>query len=436
MGMAPLASFLSAGGDEVCGFDDCANPEVQKLILKNGVEFRKANKGESFDEIVISTALKRRAQEISQNISCNKIFLRGEKWSQVCSKRKLCAIVGSHGKSSVAAMSAFGASKISKDLGYLIGALPKNFEPSKFCKEGNFLISEIDESDGTIGLFEPEICLALNSDLDHVDTYADADAMGKMFEDLFSRTKSLIIIPSNDDLLKKCAEASGKNFKIVDLSKCSDFRECNAKMAGALLEEIFGKEFSPEIFKDYAGLKRRQEILADSETFFAISDYAHHPREVSAFLDWFAKKSDEKGAEIKIIAFQPHRYTRTKRFAREFAKVFSDFTKRESLQTIFYILPVYPASEVFDETGQSAEIFKFLREYKAEISQFQAIDEPKEFIKLLESWVSGGKCATGNEEKGANFEKSENCEKISLAFVGAGDAHFLLENALKNFFNV
>lgn len=423
MGMAPLAAFLSAGGNEVCGFDDAPREDLVKYLSKNNVDLRPARDGEQFDETVISTALKRRDEEISKKISCKKILLRGQKWAEICAKRKLCAIVGSHGKSSASAMAAFGAMKLSDEIGYLVGALPKNFEPAKFANEGNFVISEIDESDGTIDMFEPEICVALNSDLDHVDTYANAEAMRQMFLKLFSRTKSLVIIPSGDPLLAECAGASGKNFKLVDISKCSEFRESNALMARAALESIFQKNIPENIFEDFAGIKRRQEILFDSQNFLLMSDYAHHPREVSSFLEWFAKTVGEKN-DKKIVVFQPHRYTRTKRFAREFAKVFSEFAKMDNANLKFYIMPVYPASETFDAEGQSAEIFKFLKENHAWTNSKETNNALFEAISA-EELVNLAKTLALKKENG----------KTIMAFVGAGDAHFHLESAVKNFFN-
>ena len=396
MGMAPLAAFMKLDGLDVSGFDDAPNPDTRKMLEEFGVAIRRAPAGERFDRIVISSALRPRAGELAAEYPGAKVELRGQAWAKICASRRLVAVVGSHGKSTVSAMAAQAAALGGENFGWLIGACPRGFPMLGHCEAGGVLISEIDESDATIELFSPEVCVALNSDLDHVDTYADKPEMLKMFERLFSRTGRAVVYPESDAELKGLAAASGLEAYPVKVS--DDFTKTNANFARAACEAAFGKTFSAEAFGAFKGLARRQEVLADFPGFFAVSDYAHHPRELDSFLTWIHKRRPGK---ITVI-FQPHRYTRTKRFAAEFAEIL-DACARRGNEVI--LLPVYPASEPFDPEGESRKI----SEKSANIKLARKKDACDAILRAAE------------ERSGASF-----------AIVGAGDFHFEAKSLIES----
>lgn len=396
MGMAPLAAFLREDGNAVSGFDDCPNDGVKLDLESRGVAF--TDTPEKVDEIVISTALMRHRAEIEKRFPGKTIMRRGECWAKICADRRLVAVVGSHGKSTVSAMLAHAASKSGERCGWLVGAIPRGFPMHRHCGKGEIIISEIDESDGTIENFSPEITVALNADLDHTDTYADDNRLGEMFGRLFARTKKLIIYPESDRVLARIAGESKTPSLAVKTP--GDFISKNRAMARAALEKTFSKEFSENIFDDFRGLLRRQEIFCDTGGVAVVADYAHHPHEVESFLGWFYENFDGK----KLIIFQPHRYTRTKRFAKEFADILS---ARVSADCDVVLFPVYPASEPLDPEGTSEKIIKLA-------SAPIALSDPDDFERLVEA-------------------KIKNCGgcKLSVAIVGAGDFYF----RAKKFFN-
>ncbi len=386
MGMAPLAILLKAGNNTVFGFDDNADIRVKKLLQKFGIDCKS-----SFDEnvrpdlFVISTAL------CGRNLkSAAKTQRRGVCFADFCKTRKLVAITGSHGKSTVSNLCAHAINKLALNAGYMVGALSEHYAPAKFCKDGEYIFSEIDESDATIENFSPEICVALNYDLDHTDTYKNADELKNMFCRLFERTKQKIIVPSCDETLCELAKASGKNFEIVQIRPDADFSTINTLMAQCALKSVFGQNLDCGVLDTFEGTYRRQEVLCNTPHIFAMADYAHHPNEVKAFLKWFGKKYGNKS----ILFFQPHRYSRTKRFAKTFAQILEDFAK---LGNSVYVLPVYAASERFDELGTSDKI--------TQNSQLLKKVEFSDMQKTVESLKTGGK-------------------KYTAAFVGAGDIYF------------
>jgi len=383
MGMAPLAILLKGEDMNVCGFDDNPDNRVVELLKSHNISVSdKINENIKSDLFVISTALASRFPEK------NKILRRGECFAKFCESRKLVAIVGSHGKTTVTNMCANAIHANNLNAGWMVGAMPMSISPARHCEKENFFFSEIDESDGTIENFSPEICCALNYDLDHTYTYNNNNDLKQMFVRLFSRTKKLVLIPSNDKVLLECAKESKKPFEIVDVSDSKNFFDIDKKIAESLLKIVFGNSFNPESLDSFGGTFRRQEILKDTKNFIAIADYAHHPNEVEAFLNWLNEKYDLP----KVIFFQPHRYTRTKRFFIEFREALE---KANTSKNQVYILPVYPASEPFDENACSEKI--------AENSFLKNI--------LFADMQDIIKNATKNE-------------KVCIAFIGAGNIYF------------
>ncbi len=387
MGMAPLAAFLADSGERVCGFDDAPNPEISRMLESRGIELRKKAEDftEFYSELIISSALSGRARNLP--IPCGRLMRRGEKWAEICASRRLVAVIGSHGKSTVSALLAHAAHKLNSDCGWLIGAIPRGMPMHKYCADGKTVFSEIDESDGTIENFSPEITVALNYDLDHTDTYANPEELEDMFARIFARTKKLVIYPSRDGALKKIAERFAPETLSVNVPE--NFIERNVAMAKSAFEASEQCSLQSGIFSDFKGLMRRQEIIADTPELFALADYAHHPSELKIFLEWFSASR----AGRKLVIFQPHRYTRTKKFAKQFAEILSYHAAKGSK---VLLLPVYAASENFDAEGTSQAIVK--------------LSSGVELVGLDEA------------EKKLRDELSKGA--LSLAVVGAGDYYF------------
>lgn len=388
MGMAPLALFLAEGGCQISGFDDSPNGLVLDMLKSRGIEIEKSRVPKSkVDEFIITSALKRDADTLKK-AEAGKFLRRGEALAEIARSRRLIGVCGSHGKTTTTSLIAHAILKNSIDAGFITGAIPVGFLPSKYCESEKFLAAELDESDGTIENFSPEITVALNGDLDHTDTYADFFALEKMFERLFSRTERLVIIPKADKLLARAAKNAKAQVLEVEVP-ANDFMAYDKMMALAALKAAFGVKFGLENFDDFKGVARRQEVFVSNEKLFAVADYAHHPNELRAFLNWL----DARECARKLIFFQPHRYTRTKRFAADFKAILES---RAKLGDRVFVLPVYAASELFDAKAGS-EILT---------SQNVKLARSGEMRDILEEFK--------------NSDESRKC----AAFVGAGDIYF------------
>ena len=145
MGMSPLAAFLAEQGCEIDGLDDAPNPELKKKLEAIGVKFR-APSGR-YDEIVISTALARRKGEFEPFCAPENIMRRGECWAKICKTRKLTAVVGSHGKSTVSALMAHAITKLG--LAPQVASLTTINTPHRGCVFAQHLLSTMPK--GVVG---------------------------------------------------------------------------------------------------------------------------------------------------------------------------------------------------------------------------------------------------------------------------------------------
>ena len=132
MGMAPLALFLAEGGCQISGFDDSPNGLVLDMLKSRGIEIEKSRVPKSkVDEFIITSALKRDADTLKK-AEAGKFLRRGEALAEIARSRRLIGVCGSHGKTTTTSLIAHAILKNSIDAGFITGAIPVGFLPSKY----------------------------------------------------------------------------------------------------------------------------------------------------------------------------------------------------------------------------------------------------------------------------------------------------------------
>lgn len=379
MGMAPLALYLKAEGNSVWGYDDALPPRMRILLSRGRVALLDVPRlPRSCSEVIVSSAIS------SSHPLCVEarqagipIILRGEYLARQLKKKKLLAVVGSHGKTTTTSLLIAALKSAGVPFSYVLGGLFRSdvWVPAAFDASSDWVVVEVDESDGTIEYFSPEITVAVNFDWDHVAQYPTQEALEAAFKNLFKRTKSAVLIPSHDTLLAELASAA--EVPVSTFGREGDFdavfvREgftqgslqleqphrlpplklptaghhnaanALAALGGVALMGVALKEVS---FSNYPGVSRRQDILWDHSDLCVVADYAHHPSELAALL---ATLKREEGSSLTVV-FQPHRYTRTQHLASAFATVLT-------VASHVHLMPVYAASEPLLEAGMSEAI--------------------------------------------------------------------------------
>jgi UDP-N-acetylenolpyruvoylglucosamine reductase len=417
MGMAPLAGWMASAGYSIVGYDDNLQERVRRFLVEADVELHDFTFPEQFTQftaVVYSSAIQPNhpllAAARTQGL---KILRRGEMLAEVAAAKRLIAVVGSHGKTTTSGMIAHAARHCGVQTNYIIGGLLNDpaLPPSQFS-ESDWLVAEVDESDGTIDHFAPEVTVVLNVDWDHADRYASAAMLDGAFRQLIARTKQRVLLSSEGDLTGRFVETGGAelltfgstgDFRVLaDVDGCLQlggrfsearietpqvgrFNQINGAAALAVLS-LMNADFSADVLSSFRGMARRQTVLYRDAQLTVVEDYAHHPTEIAALFDCLRAMQPERRL---VVVFQPHRYSRTNQFKQAFA---------ETLQAAdqLFLLPVYAAHESELEGGRIADL---AREFSGEPPEVLAMN-PDGMRRLVDS-IGAGPC--------------------TVAFVGAGD---------------
>ncbi len=379
MGMAPLAVVLAESGWQVTGEDSNLSPEVAHWLEARGVAVtRGLPPVPQVSVLVYSSAIRADHRSLREARSRGlPVVRRGEALAGYAKGRRLIAVAGSHGKTSTCAMLITALREGGMDVGYVLGGLfADDAIPPAGRGSSDWLVVEVDESDGTIDAFSPEITVCVNLDLDHCDQYENLGALESAFAALASRTSGVLFYnsscpvscrlfmgitggtvisfgPGGDyDLLGSVEGGSGRILSLGGrfgqttggVRARGQFNALNACAALAVAGHL-GIKPGTDLLTRFAGVRRRQGLLVGSPVLTVMEDYAHHPSEISALLE--AIRPTLTGR--LVICFQPHRYSRTARFRAEFARVLAE-------ADLLYLMEVYPAGEAPVAGGNTEDL--------------------------------------------------------------------------------
>lgn len=324
-GMAPLAIYLSEIGFNVYGWDDFPDLNVKDMLIRHRVVFMPDTElPHRCDCVVVSSAANIEANEAcvhAKKLSRN-IFRRGEFLAEIIRHKKLLAVVGSHGKTSVCARISQILTASSRYFDYIVGGFFKDdsVAPAKYHPCSEWIVAEIDESDGTIGSFSPEITVALNYDDDHIVNYRDSNGLKSAFRNLFARTKSKVYVTADHGVFRQMAPEVSEKYSILEGLPKENFVGRNNQISDRIAKDVFGVTRGSNY--KFSGVKRRNDLMCKIGNITFVQDYAHHPTEVEAILTY--ARSHYPHNRITVV-FQPHRASRTSQYFRKFANVLQKF---------------------------------------------------------------------------------------------------------------
>jgi UDP-N-acetylenolpyruvoylglucosamine reductase len=246
---------------------------------------------------------------------------------------------------------------------------------------GDWIAAEIDESDGTIDGFSPEITVLVSLDWDHPDHYAQVGQLTDTFRRLIARTRRALVFDPGCALSAQVAAGArvpaftvgaGGDFEAtivresathlalrlagrfppleVSVRARGAFNAHNATAALAAAH-LMGAEVSRDLLAGYAGASRRQTMLLVTDRLTILEDYAHHPTEIRALLTSLRQRT----AGRLVVVFQPHRFSRTAQFKSGFARALG-------LADQLFLLDVYPAGEAPVPGGTTADLHAAIRD--------------------------------------------------------------------------
>lgn len=380
MGVGPLALYLAQLGYTVSGEDDAPLAAMADMLRRGGVNLGPLPA--DCDLVFCSSAVPAghpacgaaRARGIP-------IVRRGDLLAEVMRDRRLVAICGAHGKTTTTALLIAALRSARFPAGYVLGGLFADDTPSARAGSNDWVVAEIDESDGTIDGFAPEIAVILNLDWDHPDRYRQATDVEATFAALAARTRGAVLM---DDACAAAARVAAARAGTLTFGRSGDFRgeidremaerltlrlggrfvggeitvrvrgEFNARNATAALAavQLMGVTLTDAMLADFPGVKRRQTVLAVADNVTVIEDYAHHPAEIRALLGSLRRRLAAVGR--LIVVFQPHRFSRTAQFKGEFAAALA-------MADCVHLFDVYAAGESPVPGGTAADIYAELK---------------------------------------------------------------------------
>lgn len=371
-GMSGLAGLLLQMGHQVSGSDRVTSGEVERL-KGLGLQFSSPHTAEAVagvDAVVFSSAIRpenpARAAAEAAGIPC---LLRAECLAAILGGKDGVVVSGTHGKTTTSAMCAHVLRKAGKSPSHYVGAeIPVLGTNANWENEGELMVAEGDESDGTLRLYQPKYSIVLNVEAEHLDFYNGIEEIDAVFATLLSRTEGAVIYCGDDEGARRVCGGREKAIS-YGLKEGNDFMACdllegrgttaftvvhkgkelgrlelgipgrhnvlNALAAIVLAHEVEADfDLVARALSTFAGAKRRFETKWRTRDLRVIDDYGHHPTEIEATLH----TARSLGESRLVVVFQPHRFSRTQRLATEFGAALQ-------LADAVYVLPVYAASE-------------------------------------------------------------------------------------------
>ena len=386
IGMSALARYFLHEGYRVAGYDLTATP-LTRALESEGAEVHYEDDVELIPEVmrdpqstlvVLTPAIPADHKEWAW---LREQGFRIEKRSQmlgVLSEGKcVMAVAGTHGKTTTSTLAAWLNHAAALEGSAFLGGISRNFESNLVLGEGRRLVVEADEYDRSFLRLHPDVAVITATDADHLDIYGTPEAMVEAFEQFASQIKSggaLILkqgvnlkFDASERMLYRYSCDAGGDFHAENIALqeggyyCYDIVLPDGRIDGCVLgilgkvhiensiaavamlwcaAKVEGKALDydrvREALRNFEGVKRRMEVYINTEEQVYIDDYAHHPEELRATIS--SLRGIFPGRRLVAI-FQPHLYTRTRDFAREFAEVLSEADK-------VIMLPIYPAREL------------------------------------------------------------------------------------------
>ncbi len=374
-GMSGIAEVLLNLGYKVYGSDQSNSATVQRL-RQLGAEIYQGHAEEHVGDVQVlvrSTAINDENPEIkaarARNIS---IIPRAEMLAELMRLRQGIAIAGTHGKTTTTSLTATIFDAAGQDPTVIIGGLLNAYGANARLGQGEYLIAEADESDGSFLCLFPIINVVTNVDLDHVDFYTGGiDAVDNAFISFMNKVpfygRNIVcgddsgvqrLLPhvkrpvltygfGEENALRAVVLSRGKKSQfevflygeslgVMELTQPGNHNVLNALASiGVALEVGLSAEDCRKGLRRFDGVGRRFEYKGEKNGITVIDDYGHHPIEIAATL---ATAKQAYPSSRIVVAFQPHRFTRTKAFFGEFCKSFEEVDK-------LFLSEVYAASE-------------------------------------------------------------------------------------------
>jgi UDP-N-acetylmuramate--alanine ligase len=388
-GMSGIAEVLLTLGYKVTGSDVGYSDSIRRLEELGGtvcIGHQESNV-EGAQVVVVSSAIANSNPEIrAARAKVIPVIPRAEMLAELMRLKFGIAIAGAHGKTTTTSMVASILAQAGLDPTFVVGGKVNAMGTHARLGRSDLLIAEADESDGSFLRLSPSIVVVTNIDREHLDHYGNMEGLLEAFLQFINKIPfyGVAIVCADDPWIRGLLPRVVKRYQTYGMS---DF-------SGVLTPDLFATEIEPKAlgvefrahFRDqklgpfriripgvhnvanalaaigvaleldvpvdliraglaaFAGVERRFQIRGEKNGIVVVDDYGHHPTEIRATLA--AARAAWK--RRLVVVFQPHRFSRTRDLADEFAKAFEQ-------ADVVYVMDIYPAGEspISGITGQT-----------------------------------------------------------------------------------
>jgi UDP-N-acetylmuramate--alanine ligase len=332
---------------------------------------------------------------------------------ELVNRKRAVGISGTHGKTTTSAMIATILEEAGFDPTVIIGGMLRNIGSNAKSGKGEFIVVEADEYDRTFHQLHPEVAVVTNIEADHLEYFGSFEAIVEAFRVFVEGVRGAVVGCVDDPVVKKLLDGvtgkkvirygltdradliatniifteRGSTFDVAGIGTFTLFVPGEHNVRNALAAIAVARELkidtsvAAHALAKFLGVDRRFQILGQFGGAMIVDDYAHHPTEIRATLNAARRSYPNR----RIVAlFQPHLYSRTRDFAKEFA---------ESLLVadVALVAPIYAAREEPMEgiTGrliaEASERIEFLERSNDEI-----VDELRRRLQSNDLFITMG----------------------------------------------
>ena len=373
-GMSGIAEVLLNLGYTVSGSDMAENEPIHNL-KRLGAVVHKGHAREHLAEaevVVKSTAVSQDNPEVMEAKARGvPVIPRAEMLAELMRLKTGIAVAGTHGKTTTTSLLGTVFKEAGFDPTVIIGGRLNAYGSNALMGQGEYLIAEADESDGSFLCLFPIMTIVTNVDADHLDYYPDLDAIKEAFirfmnqvpfygvnlvcgddphlKSLLPEIKRPVVTygfePGNDLRGEVSCLGSRSTFRVfwkeeywgeVSLEHPGKHNIQNALgVIGLAMQADIAKESILRGLETFAGVGRRMERKGERGGVLVLDDYGHHPREIQLTLETV---KEVFAPQRLIVVFQPHRFTRTR-------ALFGEFCKSFPAADYLLLTEIYPAAE-------------------------------------------------------------------------------------------
>jgi UDP-N-acetylmuramate--alanine ligase len=396
-GMGGIAEVLLNEGYGISGSDRQANGMTQRLQNLGATIYfgHLASNVEIANVVVVSSAIDHSNPEIiAANEKRIPVIRRAEMLAELMRFRHGIAIAGTHGKTTTTSLISTIFAEAKLDPTFVIGGLLNSAGTNARLGDSQYLIAEADESDASFVHLQPMVSVVTNIEADHMETYqGDFQKMQDTYIDFLHNLPfyGLAVLCIDDPVIVKLLPRVGRKYITYGVSEQADVRAINIQLGfnqstfevlrenlpplavtvnipgqhnvlnslaaiAVASDEGLEDDYIVKALSEFSGIGRRFEFLGDYATTkgqaILIDDYGHHPTEVAATI---AVARNNWPDRRLVMAYQPHRYTRTRDLYEDFVKVLSQVD-------VLLLLEVYAAGEETIDGADSRSLCRSIRQ--------------------------------------------------------------------------